>query len=42
MCMLRRERGVKRQAYRLGVISEEVDGGDMDHVRDPLRFYRVS
>ena len=40
MSMLRRGRGSKEQCCML-VISEEMDGGNVGHVHDELRFHRV-
>ena len=40
MNMLRRGRGSTEQCC-MRVISEEVDGGDIGHVQDELRFHRV-
>ena len=39
MSMLRRGRGIKSSVD--SVISEEVDGGDIGHVQDALRFHRM-
>ena len=39
MSRLRCGRGIKRSVD--SVISEEVDGGDIGHVQDELRFHRV-
>ena len=40
MSMLWRGRGSKEQCW-LHVISEEVNGGDIGHVHDELRFHRM-
>ena len=39
MSMLQRGRGIKSSVD--SVISEEMDGGDIGHVQDELRFHRV-
>ena len=38
--MLRRGRGSKEKCW-LHVVSEEVNGSDIGHVQDELRFHRV-
>ena len=39
MSRLRRGRGIKRWKCCMRVISEKVNGGDIGHVHDELRFF---